>query len=95
MARRKISERMVRSVLTRGKSDVVKGFKSKAGKEFSAGLVWDGDKGRVGFWFPERAPSPAGRACPKCRHGTVIRGKKSYGCSAWREGCDFRAPFEP
>ncbi len=32
-------------------------------------------------------------ACPKCGQGKVIKGKMAYGCSRWREGCDFRFAF--
>lgn len=32
--------------------------------------------------------------CPKCGRGYIIRGRTSYGCSAYREGCDYRLPFE-
>ena len=32
--------------------------------------------------------------CPKCRKGSVVKGKNSWGCSAFRDGCDFRLPFE-
>ena len=31
--------------------------------------------------------------CPKCGKGQVIKGKMAYGCSRWREGCDFRYAF--
>ncbi len=34
-----------------------------------------------------------GIACPKCRKGEVIKGKLSWGCTAYRDGCDFRLPF--
>ncbi len=34
-----------------------------------------------------------GMLCPVCRQGTIIRGNHSYGCSRWREGCTYRAPF--
>jgi DNA topoisomerase-3 len=34
-----------------------------------------------------------GDTCPKCGKGQIIRGKTAYGCSRWREGCDFREPF--
>lgn len=27
--------------------------------------------------------------CPKCRQGTIQDGRKGWGCSRWREGCDF------
>ena len=35
-----------------------------------------------------------GKPCPKCGKGTVIKGKAAYGCSNWKNGCDFRLPFE-
>lgn len=31
--------------------------------------------------------------CPKCKKGKILKGKNAYGCSAWKEGCDFRLPF--
>ena len=31
--------------------------------------------------------------CPLCGKGTVIKGKAAYGCSRWREGCNWRQPF--
>lgn len=34
-----------------------------------------------------------GAPCPVCGKGTIIKGKTAYGCSRWREGCDFRHPF--
>lgn len=27
--------------------------------------------------------------CPKCKKGKIIEGKKSFGCSEWKGGCDF------
>ena len=35
-----------------------------------------------------------GKPCPKCGQGTIIKGKVAYGCSRWREGCDYRLPFD-
>ena len=32
--------------------------------------------------------------CPICKKGTIIRGKTAYGCSAYKEGCTFRLPYE-
>ena len=31
--------------------------------------------------------------CPKCKNGTLIKGKSAYGCSAYKNGCDFILPF--
>ena len=35
----------------------------------------------------------AGSKCPQCGEGKVIKGHTAYGCSRWREGCDWRKPF--
>lgn len=34
-----------------------------------------------------------GKICPKCGKGTLLKGNKAYGCSRWKEGCDYRRPF--
>lgn len=110
MSKRKISARMVKQVLTQGRSDLVKGFKSRAGKPFDAGLEV-GEDGKVGFYFPERRDSgqarsgkkpaapparrgPEGRPCPTCGEGRILKGRAAYGCSRWREGCGWRLSFE-
>lgn len=32
-------------------------------------------------------------SCPKCKQGTLIKGKSAYGCSTYKSGCTFRLPF--
>lgn len=27
--------------------------------------------------------------CPKCKNGVINEGKKAYGCSLWKDGCNF------
>lgn len=34
-----------------------------------------------------------GTKCPKCKEGILLKGKSSYGCSQWKEGCKMRLPF--
>ncbi len=43
---------------------------------------------------PKRKVIRAGSKCPKCGEGKVIKGKTAYGCSRWKEGCDWRKPFK-
>lgn len=31
--------------------------------------------------------------CPKCKKGVIIKGKTAYGCSDWKQGCQFRFLF--
>lgn len=48
---------------------------------------------------PQAAPAvvaaepKVGEVCPKCGKGLIIKGKTAYGCSRWREGCDWRMPL--
>jgi DNA topoisomerase III len=31
--------------------------------------------------------------CPKCKNGTILKGNTAYGCSVYKNGCNFRLPF--
>lgn len=35
-----------------------------------------------------------GVPCPVCGEGTLIKGKSAWGCSRWKEGCEYRKSFE-
>lgn len=79
----KLKESQVKQLLTTGKTDVISGFKSKAGKRFEAALKLE--EGRLAFDFPDRpAPQETTLACPKC--GALLRRSQwYYECS-----CGFR-----
>jgi DNA topoisomerase-3 len=32
--------------------------------------------------------------CPKCRKGTMLKGKTAMGCSEFKNGCTFKVPFD-
>lgn len=51
-------------------------------KEMTVGVVRDVKLNKVGM------------LCPLCRKGQIIRGRTRYGCSRWREGCTYAAPFD-
>ncbi len=38
--------------------------------------------------------SPEGLTCPKCEEGDIITGNRGWGCSRWRQGCDFVVWYE-
>ncbi|MBL8617147.1 MAG: DNA topoisomerase 3 [Deltaproteobacteria bacterium] len=88
VAGRKLSPRMVKQLLVDKKTPSVKGFKSKAGKAFEAGLRLN-DELKVVFDFgdpegPIGAP-PVG-LCPRCG-GPVREGRGRFACGG--EGCSF------
>lgn len=43
---------------------------------------------------PKTKTIKVGDECPKCHQGHIIKGTTAYGCSRWKEGCDFRAPLK-
>ena len=36
----------------------------------------------------------ASETCPKCEKGNLLKGKKAFGCSQFKSGCDFILPFK-
>ncbi|TNJ45815.1 DNA topoisomerase 3 [Tamlana fucoidanivorans] len=45
----------------------------------------------------EEAKKNAGitaETCPKCKNGQLIKGKSAFGCSKYKEGCNFVLPFK-
>lgn len=40
-----------------------------------------------------QADDLVGKPCPVCGKGTIIKGKTAYGCSRWKDGCNFRQPI--
>ena len=32
--------------------------------------------------------------CPKCKKGTILKGKTAYGCGNYKLGCDFKVTFD-
>lgn len=61
--------------------------------EYTAAQFLDELKTMTGEVVYDVKTNQAGMLCPVCRQGTIIRGKTRYGCSRWREGCTYAAPF--
>jgi DNA topoisomerase III len=83
VARREISPRMAKTLLAKGETGTVKGFKSRENKPFEAALRID-EEGRVRLHFPD--PDPLG-VCPACGKPVRKRGR-IYTCDTGRE-CRF------
>ena len=43
----------------------------------------------------QQTTDPVGQPCPLCHQGTIIKGHTAYGCSRWKEGCNYRLPLQP
>lgn len=98
---RSISIANMRLLLSEGKTPVIEGFISpKTQKPFAAALLLRDGKAVFDFQnrkseaAPPTVPPSASTvgSCPRCGR-PIIRGRTAYGCSGYREGCDFRLPF--
>ena len=88
IAGKNIDQKIVKTLLEKGETDVLSGFKSSKGKPFSAKLVW-GAKG-VEFKFDDAPASQQeskdlNLTCPVCGDGKMVENAKAYGCSNWKE----------
>src|SRR5690606_21395116 len=91
---KKISENQYLRLLQKGSTVNLKDFKTEAGTVDGL-LRFDTDFRLV--LEPKRSSAkamPETLACPKCKKGTVIKGKAAYGCSDYKSGCNFRVSFE-
>ncbi|HLV14193.1 MAG TPA: DNA topoisomerase 3 [Xanthomarina sp.] len=91
---KKISEKQFLRLLQKGSTVNLKGFTKD--NEKVDGLLRFNDSFQL-VLEPKKAKSkniPDTLTCPKCKKGTVVKGKTAYGCSAYKDGCDFRYSFE-
>jgi DNA topoisomerase-3 len=93
---KKVSENQYMRLLQKGSTVNLKGFKTDNGKRDGM-LIFDDSFNLV---LKEKESTTENSAkkdsisCPKCKKGTVIKGKTAYGCSAYKNGCDFRFSFD-
>jgi DNA topoisomerase-3 len=97
---KKISENQLIRLLDKGATTNLKGFKTEVGTV--EGKLQLDDRFQIEFIPKDKgiALSQAPRkdsgkiSCPKCKKGTIVKGKTAYGCSEYKQGCDFLFPFE-
>ena len=91
---KQLTEKQVSSLLSKGKTPLIKGFTDAQGVYFDAILKLDAAN-QVVPEKVEKAPAADPLAqCPRCKQGKLLKGKAAYGCSRFREGCQFIVPFE-
>ena len=95
-ADKKISEKQYIRLLQKGSTVNLKDFKISTGTV--EGLLRFDDNFKLKF-EPKRTAkkaetTPDVLTCPKCKKGTVIKGNTAYGCSDYKNGCDFKVTFE-
>jgi DNA topoisomerase III len=78
IAHKKIASSDVSKLLMLGETDIIKGFKSAAGKSFDAKLSFDDDH-KVVFKFENSEPSVSEVQCPVCGD-KMMKSRWSYRC---------------
>ncbi|MBC5839316.1 type IA DNA topoisomerase [Flavobacterium muglaense] len=98
-ANKKISENQYLRLLQKGSTVNLKDFKTDTGSmegllRFDTDFSLVLEQKKTATPTPSKAKTADTLACPKCQKGTVLKGNTAYGCSAYKEGCDFKIPFD-
>ncbi|WP_010181876.1 DNA topoisomerase 3 [Aquimarina agarilytica] len=89
---KKISEKQYIRLLKKGSTVNLQGFKVLENKVEGL-LRFDTDFNLVLEEKKIGATKINEATCPKCKQGTIIKGRTAYGCSNYKSGCDFRRSF--
>ena len=85
---KKLTEKQISALALKKKSPLIKGFLFENLKTDGQLILDDAQTVRL---LTELNPETV---CPKCQLGKILKGKTAWGCSNFRNGCDFRVPFE-
>ncbi|QIX60450.1 DNA topoisomerase 3 [Hymenobacter sp. BT18] len=95
---KKLTDKQVGDLLKKGRTQVMQGFLDDAGQKFGAAIRLTPQRilelVRAAESKPTTPSDPGQIPCPVCRLGQMLRGKSAWGCSRFREDCQFRVPFE-
>ncbi|QKG53040.1 topoisomerase C-terminal repeat-containing protein [Hymenobacter sp. BRD67] len=95
---KKLSDSQVKSLLAKGRTQLIKGFVTGAGEKIDGALTLDArhqpELLPAAESKPTTATDPGQIPCPVCKLGTMLKGSSAFGCSRFREDCQFRVPFE-
>ncbi len=84
---KKLTNKQVEALVLKGKTPKIKGF-MVAGNKTDGNVVLQPDFSVL--ILPEKKEE---LTCPKCKKGTLLKGKNAYGCSNYKQGCHFIIPF--
>ena len=107
---KKISEKQLLRLMRYGSTIQLKGFKQNGNKvngrlkfdddfvlileEKTDSKFYSKKKKSFKKIAPQETQIPDKIPCPKCSEGHILKGKTAYGCSRWKEGCDFKFLFD-
>ena len=93
-ADKKISENQYLRLLQKGSTVNLKDFKIDSGSV--EGLLRFDENFKLVLETKKTASKaiPDELTCPKCKKGTILKGKMAYGCGNYKLGCDFKVTFD-
>lgn len=86
--KKKLSDKQVATLVTKGKSSFISGF-IYSGNKVSGRLEFDDNKNLI-----LHSEIKKDTLCPLCKIGKIMKGKTAWGCSNFKGGCNYRIPFE-
>jgi DNA topoisomerase-3 len=95
---KKLSENQTMRLIDKGGTTNLKGF--KINDNTTEGSVHFDDDFKIQF-SPKKQKTSGSKStlktneipCPKCATGTILKGKTAYGCSHYKQGCNFMYSF--
>ncbi|MDA6070016.1 DNA topoisomerase 3 [Flavobacterium sp. AC] len=99
-AEKKISENQYLRLVQKGSTVNIKGFKTDEG--IVEGLIRFEENYKLKLEVkktalkakPVATTDSDALTCPKCKKGTIMKGKTAYGCGDYKLGCDFKVTFD-
>ncbi|WP_109831261.1 type IA DNA topoisomerase [Reichenbachiella versicolor] len=91
---KKLTESQLKRLIDKKATTKLKGFILEGEKV--EGIIKLNDDFQLTFENKSIAPKKTDNGmpiCPKCKKGTLVKGKEAYGCSEWKDGCNFRFTF--
>jgi len=95
---KKISESQYLRLVQKGSTVNIKGFKTNS--ETVEGLIRFEENYKLKLEPKKTIPKSKSDTtsdalkCPKCKKGTILKGKTAYGCGDYKLGCDFKVTFD-
>lgn len=94
---KKLTDKQASTLIVKKKSGKITGFEINGQKQ--KGFLLLNDDFTISFEADQDEPVKEKIAkeknliCPKCKQGTILKGKTAYGCSRYSEGCNFLISF--
>lgn len=89
---KKISDNQYIRLLNKGTTVNLKGFKNGSEK-VNGTITFDESYNLILKQASNKNKIPDSITCPKCKKGTIIKGKTAYGCSNYKNDCSYKVLF--